>query len=247
MKLLAALLLGACLASFSSAGHGAEAGDPGNRTAWFRARIVLDAAGQLGSLEWVGTRPEERLVTAPLEAMVRKWEFEPGMLDGVPAVTETGLLLQVTMRKTAEGGIALQIGEARTGAFGLQKTPPAYPSDQLRRGTQAHLLMLAAVDAEGKVTSATITEYEGSSLARNTRLDFEAAAVKASRAWTYRTELVAGKGVATTMEVPISFCLESAWCERNPFRKTRLPSPSGMAVATESVARIRIRTPGAEI
>jgi hypothetical protein len=247
MKLLAALLLGACLASFSSAGHGAEAGDPGSRTAWFRARIVLDAAGQLGSLEWVGTRPEERLVTAPLEAMVRKWEFEPGMLDGVPAVTETGLLLQVTLSKNAAGGIALQIGEARTGAFGLQKTPPAYPSDQLRRGTQAHLLLLAGFDVEGNITSATVTGYEGSSLARNTRLDFEAAAVKASRAWTYRTELVAGKGVATTMEVPISFCLESAWCERNPFGKMRLPSPSGMAVAKESVARIKARTSGVEI
>lgn len=246
MKLLAALLLGACLASFSPAGHGAEAGDPGSRTAWFRARIVLDAAGQLGSLEWVGTRPEERLVTAPLEAMVRKWEFEPGMLDGVPAVTETGLLLQVTLSKNAAGGIALQIGEARTGAFG-QSSPPPYPREQLKRGGQARVLLEVRTDPQGKVESAKMLDYKGSTNASNARKDFETAALQAAMSWTYLTEQVGGKGIPVSLRVPIAFCLGDRWCESTPLPSAKLPSPPTLAVATESVARIRTRTPGAEI
>ena len=161
MKNWIATALFGCLLASACNGHAAET-DKTTRKAWLRAGIVLDATGKLGSIEWIGTKPNDRLVTAPLEAVIRGWEFEPGKVDGVPVVTETGLLLHVELRKTAEGGITLNIDDARTGAFSVRQDPPAYPRDQAMRDVQARLVVEVKTDAAGQVASATIMEYEGS-------------------------------------------------------------------------------------
>lgn len=234
----------------ASAGDGHAAPDKNVREAWLRAGIVLDAAGKLASIEWVGTKPNDRLVTAPLEAVIRDWEFEPGKVDGVPAVTETGLLLHVQLRKIAEGGIALDIDDARTGAFSVRQDPPAYPRDQARRGVEAHVVVTVQTDATGQVSSATIGEYEGSYPGAYSRKDFETAALNAVKSWTYRAEKVGGNGLAATLRVPISFCITEQWCEQGKAKDAKAPqsaSPSGMAMATDSVVRIKTRTSQAEI
>lgn len=249
MKNWIVIALFGCLLTGAGNGHAAEAGKD-TRKAWLRAGIVLDATGKLTSIEWIGTKPNDRLVTTPLEAMIRNWEFEPGKVDGVPAITETGLLLHVALSKTAAGGIALDIDEARTGAFSVKQDPPAYPRDQARRGVQARLVVEVKTDATGQVASATIAEYEGSQSGTASRRDFEAAALSAVNSWTYRIEHVGGNGLATTMRVPISFCFSGNWCELKKVREDKTPAratPSGMAVATDSAARIRTRTSRAEI
>lgn len=249
MKNRTAIALLCCLLAGAGNGHAAET-DKNTRDAWLRASIVLDASGKLASIEWLGTKPNDRLVTAPLEAMIRGWEFDPGKVDGVPAVTETGLLLHVELRVTAEGGIALNIDDARTGALSVRQDPPAYPRDQAMRGAQAHVLVNVQTDATGQVTSATIGEYEGSLPGAASRKDFEAAALKAVKSWSYRTEQVGGTGLAATLSVPISFCVDEKWCGLKTAKDDKAPakaSPSGMAMATDSVVRIKTRTSQAEI
>lgn len=249
MKNWTAIALFGCLLAAAGKGHAVET-DKNTRKAWLRAGIVLDAAGKLASIEWIGTKPNDRLVTAPLEAVIRDWEFEPGKVDGVPAATETGLLLHVELHKTAEGGVSLNIDDARTGAFSLKQDPPAYPRDQAMRGVQAHVVVIVKTDGTGQVTSAAIGEYKGSNPADRSRKDFEAAALNAVKSWTYRTEQVGGNGLATTLRVPISFCFADQWCERNKIKDGMVPadaSPPGMAMATDSVVRIKTRTSQAEI
>ncbi|MGH8061256.1 MAG: energy transducer TonB [Pseudoxanthomonas sp.] len=249
MKNWTAIPLFGCLLASAGNGHAAET-DKNARKAWLRAGIVLDATGKLASIEWLGTKPNDRLVTAPLEAVIRDWEFEPGKVDGVPAVTETGLLLHVELRKTAEGGIVLNIDDARTGAFSVKQDPPAYPRDQARLGVQARVLMNVQTDATGQVISARMEEYEGSRTGTNSRKDFEAAALNAVKSWTYRTEQVGGNGLAVTLRVPISFCFDAKWCESKEAKDDKVPesaSPSGMAMATDSAARIKTRTSQVEI
>ncbi len=244
MKNWIAITLSSCLLASAGTGHAAET-DKDTRKAWLRAGIVLDATGKLISIEWLGTKPNDRLVTAPLEAVIRDWEFEPGKVDGVPAVTETGLLLHVELRKTAEGGITLNIDDALTGAFSVKQDPPAYPRDQAMRGAQAHVLVTVRTDATGQVASAAIDEYAGSHSGTISRKDFETAALNAVKSWTYRTEQVGGNGIAATMRVPISFCMDEKWCRLNKFKNDKTPesaSPSGMAMATDSVVKIKTRT-----
>lgn len=249
MKNWTAIALSGLLLASAGDGH-AAASDKNVREAWLRAGIVLDATGKLASIEWVGTKPNDRLVTAPLEAVIRDWEFEPGKVDGVPAVTETGLLLHVQLRKIAEGGIALDIDDARTGAFSVRQDPPAYPRDQARRGVEARVVVTVQTDATGQISSATIGEYEGSYSGAYSRKDFEAAALNAVKSWTYRTEKVGGNGLAATLRVPISFCITERWCGQEKAKDAKVPqsaSPSGMAMATDSVVRIKTRTSQAEI
>ena len=248
MKDWIAIALFGCLLAGAGDGHAGEA-DKDTRKAWLRAGLVLDASGKLVSIEWIGTKPNDRLVTAPLEAVIRSWEFEPGKVDGVAAVTETGLLLHVGLSRTAAGGLAVDIDEAHTGAFSVKQDPPAYPRDQARRGVQAQVVVNIRTDATGQITSATIAEYEGSQSSTASRRDFEAAALDAVKSWTYRIERVGGNGLATTMRVPISFCMSGNWCALKA-QEDKLParaSPSGMAVATDSTVRIKTRTWQAEI
>ena len=249
MKNWTTIALFGCLLAGAGNGHAAET-DKNTRKAWLRAGIVLDATGKLTSIEWLGTKPNDRLVTTPLEAVIRDWEFEPGKVDGVPAVTETGLLLHVELRKTTEGGITLNIDDARTGAFSVRQDPPAYPRDQAMRGVQARVLVTVQTDATGQVTSATMGEYEGSYPGAASRRDFEAAALNAVKSWTYRTEQVGGNGLAATLRVPISFCITEQWCGPKKAKDDKAPenaSPSGMAMATDSVVRIKARTSQVEI
>lgn len=110
--------------------------------------------------------------------------------------------------------------------------------------------MTVQTDATGQVTSAMMGEYEGSIPGANSRKDFEAAALKAVKSWTYRTEQVGGNGLAATMRVPISFCITEQWCGSKKVKADKAPenaSPSGMAMATDSVVRIKTRTSQAEI
>lgn len=229
-----------CLGAMPVAGHSAEPGKD-TRAAWLRASIVLDAAGRLTSLEWIGAKPNDRLVTRPLEAAIRDWEFEPGKVDGVPKATVTGLLLHVVLSKTPEGGLAINVDEARTGAVSLRQDPPPYPRDQAMRGAQATVVVQIDTDAAGQVASARMIEYDGSSKADNSRKDFEAAALKVVKSWAFLTEQVDGKGVAASMRAPISFCLDDRWCQRSQSTGEKA-GPSGTAVAMDSVARIRTRT-----
>ena len=245
MKNWTAIALFGCLLAGAGNGHAAET-DRNTRKAWLRAGIVLDATGKLTSIEWLGTKPNDRLVTAPLEAVIRDWEFEPGKVDGVPAVTETGLLLHVELRKTAEGGITLNIDDARTGAISQSQAPPKYPIDQAKRGAQAHVVMRIETDEAGNFASASVIEYEGSMAAWISRKDFESAALKAVKSWTYRTEQVGGTGVRATLRVPISFCIDS-WCERKLAEDDKANSPSGVAVAIDSLVKIKTRTSRVEI
>lgn len=236
-------LLGSLLATAATA-HGADAGKA-TRKAWLRAGIVLDATGKLASIEWLGTRPNDRLVTAPLEAVIRDWEFEPGKVDGVPATTETGLLVHVELRQTAGGGITLHIDHARTGAISLEQTPPGYPRDQLVRGDQAHVLVQVETDGQGQVTAAAMQDYVGKPSNARSRKAFEDAALKAARSWVYRTEQVGGKGVAAVFQLPVTFCIARDWCESTPFPARQLqdgPAPPGVSLAKDSAVTIKTRT-----
>ena len=232
-------LLAACLLAVSTAGYGAT-DDKNVGQAWLRASIELDATGKLTSIEWVDSKPNDRLVTKPLEALVREWEFEPGKLDGVPAITRTGLQLHVKIEKTADGGLALNIGDARTGMISRPLSSLAYPSSPGRMGASAEVRLSLEIDEEGKVATAKVAGYEGSSASSGLRKDFEAAALKAAKSWSYIPENVGGTGMRGKVEVPVIFCMGS-WCSE---RERRLAAsgqpvvPSGTSLALDSAVRI---------
>lgn len=241
----------ACLAFFSVAGT-AVGKEPDSH--WLRARITLDAAGKLGSIEWFDIKPS--VITAALEGEVRKWEFVPAMVEGVAVPTQTGLLLQVNVSRLSNG-LALSIGTARTGAISDRQSPPRYPPSQAKKGAEGQVVMDIRTDEAGKPTSIVTTDFQSTSKSVSTREDFEAAALAAAKTWTFHTEQVGGKNQSAYMRVPVSFCMSDT-CVRKFSRQLKTGSesrlgegagdmPQGMAVALDSAVKIKTRTSQVEI
>jgi outer membrane biosynthesis protein TonB len=219
---------------------------PKEASAWMRARIVLDADGTLDSVEWLDTKPGDRVITTRLDEVVRGWEFEPAAVNGVAVATETGLTMHVTANPDAEGGMAISIGSARTGAMGLLQAPPRYPVDEVRNGNQALLELQVDTDASGNVVAAKVVGFEGTSKSKYSRQNFEKSVLEVAKSWTYQTEQVAGKGQPVSMRVPVSFCMDDTWCagkQSELAAKGERPAdmPANLPVALSSVVKIKAR------
>lgn len=248
MKTVITRTLAVCLLAVSFAGHSSSSGKDA-RTVHLRASIVLDAAGKLTSIEWLGDRPTGPLVTAHLEDVVRGWEFEPGKVNGIPAITQTGLSLDITLKKVAKDKFVLNIDDARTGAVFERLDPPSYPVNQVRMDASALVALALDVDAAGKVVSVAVTDYAGNRSTKSSRKEFETAALNAAKSWTYRPETVGGIALSSKHAVPIMFCL-GTWCsdhERKVAASGKEVMPSGTSVALDSAVKILTRTTSVEI
>ena len=248
MKTVIIRVLAVCLLAVSFAGHCASTGKDAGKV-WLRANIVLDASGKLTSIEWLGTKPSAQFITSRLEEVVRGWSFEPGKLNGVPAITHTGLSLDITVKKTGRDTFVLNIDDARTGAIYNTQDPPSYPGYQARDGASAYVEVALDADEAGKVVSVAVTDYAGNLSTKSSRKEFEDAALSAVKSWTYRPEIVGGIALPSKHTVPIMFCV-GIWCtehERKLAASEKDVLPSGMSVALDSAVKILTRTTSVEI
>ncbi|MBI5693232.1 MAG: energy transducer TonB [Verrucomicrobia bacterium] len=78
---------------------------------------------------------------------------------------------------------------------------PEYPFDMRKSGTSGEVVVDFIVDADGVVRNAFAL--------RSSQREFEAAAVTAVSKWKFRPGRKAGRAVATHMQVPIVFTLNS--------------------------------------
>jgi TonB family protein len=247
--LLALLSTAACLAMAAS---------PPPKEIVLRAYLDMDAQGRVTGMEWPHMDPKAKPLTDRLEAAVRRWEFEPGSVNGVPAATRTGLTLLVGAGKDAQGGLTLSVLKAYPGAVSDQMVIPRYPMEQARAGHTAALSLLLEVDESGKVTNATVTEYRltsrASAKAAKARTAFETASREAVMQWKFSPERVAGKALASRVRVPIDFCMDSGPCrplsdkdKKDKVEADTASLPSGTAVALDSVVKIKTQIGSFEI
>lgn len=75
--------------------------------------------------------------------------------------------------------------------------PPDYPSEALRRGWQADLMLRIIFNTEGRVDSLRLVESSGYGV-------FDDEALRAARAWRLPAE-IASRGVGTVYLVPLEF------------------------------------------
>lgn len=114
--------------------------------------IEVDAEGKV---ENVTLRRKELLPAVEERVLgeVRSWTFEPYLVDGVARRIRTSMSLRLDPVK-AEDGYQLTFGAIDFGQPLLGNvTPPRYPTSALRDALSAHVLMLANVDGDGRVTS----------------------------------------------------------------------------------------------
>ena len=221
-----------------------------------RAYVDMDAGGRVTGMEWPRMDPKSKLLTDRLEAAIRRWEFEPGSVDGVPAATRTGLTLVVGAGRNAQGALTLSILKAYPGAVADKMVIPRYPMEQAKAGNKAALSLLLEVDEAGNVVNATVTEYRltgrGSGQLAKARTAFENASRDAVMQWKFSPERVSGKALASRVRVPIDFCMDTSPCRPPSDKKDEVEAdtvdlPSGTAMALDSVVKIKTQIGRVEI
>jgi hypothetical protein len=206
---------------------------------WLKADIVIDADGRIASLEWREDRKPLQAIARKLEPEVRDWTFEPGTVQGVPAETSTRLTVRLGLDEADDGAVAVRIRGAHTGAYIDALTPPRYPPEGFRRGVEANIVSTIEVSADGNVSIGDM-DFTGSrdQIARD---DFLEAAKAAILTWRVQPEHVGGHAVATRMQIPMSFCIDTGgkWCAKHAFREAKGgPVPPETPIALESAVRL---------
>lgn len=211
---------------------------------WLKAQLRIGEDGQVQQLEWQGLGDTSRLITERLEPMIESWAFEPGRIDGAPAVTDTFLTLQVLGDEHDDGSVALSLGRVRTGALLATVTPPRFPMRDARNGNSAHLVATLDIAADGRITVADV-KVEATRAGGGER--FVEALKEVAVQWTPTLERVGGVPVATRMEIPVQFCGpgDMGWCakferERTERLRTQdVPStPASEAIALDSAVKL---------
>lgn len=156
--------------------------------------------------------PLENLV----ERKVQAWAFEPIAVDGKPVIAKTRARL--TLRAIPhEGDYQLRIEDVAFGeaapAAGLK--PPRFPTEMVREGVGARVMLVAKLDAEGRVVEVhpyqtsldRVAKHEAQ--AQKWRGKFEAASIAAVSKWQYDlTETVGGIALGdSVVMIPIQYAL----------------------------------------
>ena len=215
-----------------------------------RAYLSLDSEGAVQSVEWPRMEPQSRPITDRLEKAIRRWEFEPGTVDGSPVATRTGLTLWVGVGNNSQGGLTLSITKAQTGVVADHMVLPRYPMGQAKSGNSATVTLVLDVDGGGSVSNVTLQHYESRAKSVKSREEFEAASRAAAMLWKFTPESVAGKPIPSQVRVPFDFCMDTGWCYRKHLRNQAAgqpETPSGMATALDSVVRIKSEITATEI
>lgn len=200
--LLAAILILAT--SFVCAGS-----SPANMDAVVHWRLSLDAEGNVTQLSPTLIKANDTIREA-LEPAIRKWKFIPGSTNGVPATTETTLVVDLSLVPTDDDqSYSIRFNKVSTGgSVGEHNRAPSLSMSQAQllrtRGHGAELVVLVATyDADGNVTE--IVAADGSPVIQGT---FYNSALSVLRTWKFIPERVAGIGISGRAIVP--FCFTSA-------------------------------------
>jgi hypothetical protein len=194
-----------------------------------KGRIDIGPDGAVRDYSVDGATP--KAVKALVDKAVRGWRFEP-IVEGGRAVTATTTMgLELTAVPLGED-FQLRIDEVHfgVGMSANKMKPPMYPSDLMRQHVDGTVVLVLAVDAQGKVTA---THAERVDLGRlGTPAQMEAwrerlarVAQRAAADWTFAPiDFVDGKPVAMNVRVPVDFRLGGpGW--KKLYRGPDVPAP----------------------
>ena len=221
------------LSSLAVAVHAAEQAPFEKNIQW---TLSLDADGKIENLKAINREylPEVR---QQIEPIVRTWHFTPGKINGQPAPTET--TLTVAVRFDADSANAdsyhAHIASAATGPWYHHVVAPHYPMAAQRSHAEGEVMLWVTFDANGRIVSAKNVPQMSADHISPLLVE---AAIDAVKKWTFRTETVGGRGVASEALVPVCFMMsETAECQWKA-RSDKKPVRSGEAIALSSVVGV---------
>jgi TonB family protein len=162
--------------------------------------LSLNSDGSIEKLSLVGTAPDA--LREQLEATIRKWDFDTGVINGKPIASTTTLTVKLTLDPVDSDLWSTTIVGAHTGARLKSGWLPNYPSAAAKDRRDGVVLVLGDFDSEGRVIAAKI--HEGSPVSDGRLVG---AAISAVKRFTMLPEQVGGRAVAGQFIVPVCFIL----------------------------------------
>ena len=83
----------------------------------------------------------------------------------------------------------------------VKSVAPKYPADMKRDGTSGLVVVQVAINENGDVVECTV--------AKSSRVEFEAAALQAVQSWKFKPAKKAGVAVSAKIHVPVKFTVET--------------------------------------
>jgi len=171
------------------------------RMAW---TISVDDQGHIVRLSTRETKLAD--IRDRIEHEIRSWQFSPGKVDGVPAPSDSTLVVTLMATPTDDAHYAVRVtGAATGGGYGVM-TPPQYPHASLLSHRQGYVVLNVNYGADGKVVDAA--PADGAPKADS---PFVNASIAAVRQWVFVPEVIGGHPRAGAAIVPICFAIASKY------------------------------------
>lgn len=154
--------------------------------------LALDADGKVASITPYGG-PDDAVARA-LQADIGSWVFAAADAGGAPSLTYLRVVVE------AGPGAAPQVVSATTGPAPARLSQPAFPVRDQLAGREGMVVLEIDVGADGRVASAGVHATSG-----GVSRAMADAAVAAARDWTFATERVGDRPVASRMLWPVCY------------------------------------------
>lgn len=206
--------------------HAAE-----KREQTFAVGIDVDATGHITATQVAPDVPAS--ITAVLSAAVKQWQFVPATLGGRSVPAHTFVYTELQASPNASGQYDLRISFMGNGPRIVNRTPPRYPEDALRRRQAAFLILDATVQPDGHLTDMKVSNKFAD---WPVLPSFKVAVLAAAKQWHAIPEQVDGHPVATQLRMPFVFTISGQTYTAQQIRILREAAHMGPATAGAEAA-----------
>lgn len=202
MRLIGAIVLTALLVSsrWTQAAGARDVQAQVEATLQLSGTVVVDEKGRpiRHTLDQGATL--EGWLTQFIASQVERWQFEPNIVDGKPVVAEVQMHLRLVGHREPGDKVRVRIASTYFGGPSkqpltdypqmAQMMPPEFPKGPLRIGGQGVVYLVVQIGRDGRVLNVA-AEQTNLRIAgterqmRNMRADFESAAIRQARHWTF--------------------------------------------------------------
>lgn len=233
MRYILGMLLGIALASLpvgSEAGNVRAMRKQVESTLLVSGKIVIAPDGAVKEYKLDDTRALGAPLEQFLDANIRRWRFEPVVLDGVAVTVKAPMRIRLVATPQEGGGMQVRIAATWFGsdddgrpATDLPRSdslkPPVYPREALMLNAQGIAYVIVQFGRDGKAQEAAVERVNLRTLGTEQQMamlrrQFAEAALRAARTWTFLPPTTGKEAERDTwlVRVPVDF-------------RTNLPQP----------------------
>lgn len=200
----------ACAVFAVSGWHAARAATPaaGDRQVAreYRAEVALDvdAQGKVAAAQLPADVPAA--LAGPAREAIGHWRFKAPVRDGHPVTARTWARIRLQLLQQPDGNYGLRAIYGSNGPKLTFTRRPEYPHNEIRQRGQGKLVMEAIVHPDGTLTAIHMASHRFN---HQDASAFRHSAEEVMRHAHAQPELVDGQPVATRIQVPFVYALQS--------------------------------------